>query len=239
MERKTCKQCGVEKDVSEFYTQYSSVRRKRYYLARCKPCHQGNRKLTYHRVAEKTRERTRRWKKNNRERSNQLAKSYRIRRAEHVREYHKKRRLETADERKAYNKQYRDTHKEQIREYQREYLRKKRANNPQFKLGQTLRSRIRAAVARQYQASRSVELLGCSIPEYMVYLEARFTPEMSWDNYGTVWTIDHIKPCRSFDLTDPEQQKACFNHSNTQPLLWQDNRSKNDKWNGVRASLSS
>ena len=32
---------------------------------------------------------------------------------------------------------------------------------------------------------------------------------MTWDNYGE-WHIDHIKPCASFDLTCPIQQKLCF-----------------------------
>jgi hypothetical protein len=33
-------------------------------------------------------------------------------------------------------------------------------------------------------------------------------------------------PCISFDLTQPEQQLACFNYSNLQPLWAQDNWSK-------------
>ena len=38
--------------------------------------------------------------------------------------------------------------------------------------------------------------------------------------------IDHIKPCASFDLTDPAQQKECFNYKNLQPLWAFDNISK-------------
>lgn len=52
---------------------------------------------------------------------------------------------------------------------------------------------------------------------------------MSWDNYGEVWQIDHIIPCRAFDLTDEEQLKECFNYKNTQPLLKEENLSKSDK----------
>jgi hypothetical protein len=34
---------------------------------------------------------------------------------------------------------------------------------------------------------------------------------MTWENYGVKgWHIDHIKPCSSFDLTDPIQQKKMF-----------------------------
>jgi len=50
---------------------------------------------------------------------------------------------------------------------------------------------------------------------------------MSWDNYGyRGWHIDHIRPCASFDLTDPEQQRECFHYTNLQPLWWQDNLRK-------------
>lgn len=42
--------------------------------------------------------------------------------------------------------------------------------------------------------------------------------------------IDHIKPCTSFDLADPEQQKACFHYTNLQPLWAVDNLKKGEKW---------
>lgn len=52
---------------------------------------------------------------------------------------------------------------------------------------------------------------------------------MTWDKFlnGEIH-IDHIYPCSSFDLTDPEQQKACFHWSNCQPLWVKDNLIKGD-----------
>ncbi len=41
--------------------------------------------------------------------------------------------------------------------------------------------------------------------------------------------IDHIRPCASFDLRDPDQQRACFHHTNLQPLWAADNLRKSDK----------
>jgi hypothetical protein len=50
---------------------------------------------------------------------------------------------------------------------------------------------------------------------------------MSWDNHGKHgWHIDHIRPCASFDFSDPEQQQQCFHYSNLQPLWAGDNLSK-------------
>jgi hypothetical protein len=51
---------------------------------------------------------------------------------------------------------------------------------------------------------------------------------MSWKNYGK-WHIDHIRPCSSFDLSDPQQQRTCFNYSNLQPLWAKDNLNKSNK----------
>ena len=76
-------------------------------------------------------------------------------------------------------------------------------------------------------------LLGCSPAQYRAYIQARFLPGMTWENYGNgegkgegKWEIYHIKPCSSFDLTDPHQQEKCFHYTNTQPLWEIDNRRK-------------
>ena len=61
------------------------------------------------------------------------------------------------------------------------------------------------------------------------WLEAQFLPGMTWDNHGE-WHIDHIRPCASFDFSDPQQQKECSHYSNLQPLWAKDNLSKSDKW---------
>ena len=81
--------------------------------------------------------------------------------------------------------------------------------------------------ARKVQST--LELLGCSVDELNAHLEDLFEEGMTWDNYGE-WHIDHIRPCASFDLTDPDQQKQCFHYTNLQPLWAADNFAKSDKW---------
>ena len=39
---------------------------------------------------------------------------------------------------------------------------------------------------------------------------------MSYENYRE-WEVDHIIPISSFDLTNMDQIKKCFNYSNLQP----------------------
>ncbi len=53
---------------------------------------------------------------------------------------------------------------------------------------------------------------------------------MTWENYGPVWHVDHIRPCAKFDLTDHDQQRACFHWTNLQPLFAKDNLQKNAKF---------
>ena len=52
---------------------------------------------------------------------------------------------------------------------------------------------------------------------------------MTRENHGECH-YDHMRPCASFDLTDPEQQKQCFHYTNLQPLWAKDNPSKSDNW---------
>ena len=41
---------------------------------------------------------------------------------------------------------------------------------------------------------------------------------MTWDNYAKgFWNLDHVRPCKLFNLEIPEQQRECFNWSNQVP----------------------
>jgi hypothetical protein len=98
-----------------------------------------------------------------------------------------------------------------------------------------MRRRVNKAIRDKYagfvrKGGRTTELIGCSIVDLMTHLEKQFMRGMSWENYGyRGWHIDHIRPCAKFDLTDPEQQKACFHFTNLRPLWAADNHAKHAK----------
>lgn len=107
-------------------------------------------------------------------------------------------------------------------------IRRRLASDPQFKLTRNLRRRLSHTVLGHHKSARTLELLGCTVEELRGYLEKQFKRGMSWSNYGR-WHIDHIKPCASFDLTDPEQQRICFHYTNLQPLWAEENMRKGAK----------
>lgn len=104
-------------------------------------------------------------------------------------------------------------------------------NNPTLRAEKSLRVRMRAAIRAvgARKTYRSEELFGATPKALRSHLEAGFRDGMTWENYGSVWHIDHIRPCSNFDLTDPEQQRICFKWDNLQPLLAAENLKKGDR----------
>jgi len=122
-----------------------------------------------------------------------------------------------------YNQKYYKSNKHIFQSNYKKYL----ENNINFKIIHNTRVRINKALKLNLKNSSSTDLLGCSIEEYKLHLEKQFNSNMNWANYGSYWDIDHIKPCTLFNLSDPEQQKVCFNYQNTQPLPKIENQRKN------------
>ncbi len=98
------------------------------------------------------------------------------------------------------------------------------ANDVNFQISSKIRSRITEAIRYNFKKGIAIDLLGCSIEQYKKYLESKFSPDMNWDNYKTLWEIDHIIEVSKFDLTIEENKYKCFHYTNTQPLYKKENR---------------
>lgn len=106
-------------------------------------------------------------------------------------------------------------------------LRKRRKSDPIFRMVESLRLRVRLAIKGFSKAATTMKLVGCSPGALRAHLESKFRPGMNWENYGLRgWHIDHIRPCASFDMSDPEQQRQCFHYLNLQPLWAVENLKK-------------
>ena len=101
------------------------------------------------------------------------------------------------------------------------------ANNINARLAKALRIRLRNALKDNDKNGSAASDLGCTLEELKVYLETKFEPGMTWDNWTTDgWHIDHIKPLHLFDLTDRKQLLQACHYTNLRPMWAKDNLSR-------------
>ena len=99
------------------------------------------------------------------------------------------------------------------------YFRNKYQTDMQFKLKKQFESKLNRLFTDNDVTESSKELIGLTIPEFRSYLETKFLPGMSFENYGTEWQFQRVVPFCDFNLTDPEQAKQCNHYTNIRPLL--------------------
>lgn len=112
------------------------------------------------------------------------------------------------------------------RDLKNEASRKRYADNPQVPLRSKARTVVRNAI---YVEQKFRKEYGYKIGELIGSLECRFDPSMTFDNFGDVWEIDHVRPLMAFDLTDQLQFCQAIHPSNLQPLFRGENQSKGAK----------
>lgn len=137
------------------------------------------------------------------------------------------------DRNKESKKRYRLNNSEKIAEYRRKY-REKNKNNPIFKAQRNIRKRLKKQLDKGFKIGQTSEMLGCTLVYFKTYIESQFTDEMSWDNYGIYWHIDHIKPICSFNLTHPDIAKQVNHYTNLRPLKAEDNIRKSQEDNKLK-----
>lgn len=138
-------------------------------------------------------------------------------------EYFEKYRLENHE----HYASWRKVNRQKLNKYRMDKLK----NDIEFRLSAILRTRLSTLLRRNkcIKYDSTLKLLGCSLEEFKVYMSAKFTIGMSWDNYGD-WHIDHIKPCSKFDLSIEKEQRICFHYTNLQPLWAIDNLKKGNRY---------
>ena len=83
-------------------------------------------------------------------------------------------------------------------------------------------------------------MMGCTGIELRAYLEAKFKPGMTWQNYGyRGWHLDHIRPISSFQFLkadgeiDEIEIRRAMHFTNLQPLWQWENASKSDNFTAI------
>lgn len=185
---KKCNKCNQEKSLNDFYNHKKTKDKKQ---SKCKECDSNSHKKY---LKDNPNYPSNYWKEN-REVMDKQKKEWLEKNREYANEY---------------QTQYRKKNIEKVREYQNLWIKDKYKNDINYKLKQTVRSRINFSLKGLKKTYKTITYLGCNIEDYRVFLEKKFKPEMSWENYGEIWEIDHILPL---------SKGGSFHYTNTQPLF--------------------
>jgi len=211
MSTKICSKCEIEKDMSEFSAHKSKPGGLR---AHCKACQKVAGKAYRETNRDKELTRKKAYRETNRDRMLAQKKAYYETNRDKVRARHK-----------AFREEYRAKHGVA---YRTALCRR----DPQARLANILRSRLRDALKGKFKTGSAVQDLGMPIDDFLMYLNLG-----ALDKYGIPYTgneskfhIDHIRPLSSFDLEDPEQLRIAVRWDNLQVLRAEENLRKGAKY---------
>jgi len=229
---KKCSRCGKILLTCKFYKNRS---KKDGFSCWCKNCTN----IYWQKHREENIKRNREYRIKHTEKVKAYKKKYNLKHIKERRKYDDKYYQENKEKRKVYAKKYNLKHKEKRSKYDKEYYLKHKKEKIKkdkeryqadinFRLKFNLRHRTRKVLRNNKCSLKTMELLGCTFEEFKKHLSKQFQKGMTFKNYKE-WHIDHIIPCRLFDLSQPEEQKQCFNYKNLQPLWAIDNLKKGGK----------
>jgi len=191
-------------------------------------------------------ERQRKWIANNREESNARARARYAKNHDHMRakarSFHhrnkkksnaasKKWRTDNPEKARAAVVAWNLANPKKLKACAKSWLHSDKPRAIDARLARGLRIRMINALNGKNKSKSTQALIGCTWTELRAYLESLFKDGMTWENRGRHgWHVDHIRPCCSFDLSDPEQQQECFHYSNLQPLWAHENLAKSGKY---------
>ena len=72
---------------------------------------------------------------------------------------------------------------------------------------------------------------GCDQHFLKQWLEFQFDEKMNWNNYGSYFQIDHVKPCALFDIENENDRRIMNHWCNLSPLEKYENIKKSNKYN--------
>lgn len=140
---------------------------------------------------------------------------------------------------KEYYKKYNLENKMKLNNYKNNWFNEKIKSDSSFKLRIKVKCTIKDAFRGKYfkRDKKVIEILGCSIDDFKLYLESKFEDWMKWGNHGLYngelnygWDIDHIIPISS--AMCEEDVLKLSHYLNFQPLCSKINRDiKRNKMN--------
>lgn len=126
--------------------------------------------------------------------------------------------------RTAYLARWRASRPELMRKHYRDSQNRRRQDGG-YRASSAMSCSIYTALKRRKSGSSWEKLVGFTRHDLVIHLERQFTGRMSWDNYGSVWHIDHIRPVSSFSFSTSTDLGFldCWALSNLRPLPKREN----------------
>lgn len=110
-----------------------------------------------------------------------------------------------------------------LKEQKTEWCKNEHNTNINYRIKKSLAARLRSVLNKN---TTTMNYIGCNIQYFREWLEFNFTKDMNWDNYASLWSIDHIIPVCKFNLSDENEKLQCWNWSNMMPVTVKYNSSK-------------
>jgi hypothetical protein len=167
---------------------------------------------------EKQKESAKRWKPNEEQKQN---------RREKAKIWREQDRAKNPEKHKLQQLKYRLNNPEKRKQTCKNYRQK-----PQAKLYTKLRCRVRRIVENGLKNPKIgglFNLVGCETECIIAHIQSQFTSEMTWDNWGKYWHLDHVLP---IDLANGDYELAIklSHYTNLRPLPKKENLHKKDKF---------
>lgn len=167
---------------------------------------------------------------------------------EQVTEYRKEYRAKNKDKLIKYAKNYYQNNKKYLNEYSKEYRKDNieylkeydRRRNEENKLSRCMSRGIWHSIKHNKAGQHWEDLVPYTLQELKEHLESQFDENMSWDNYGSYWEIDHIKPQNTFNITSPDDPdfQICWSLANLRPLEKSLNRQRPKDGSDIKRNIN-
>nr|CAI9751344.1 endonuclease VII [uncultured phage]CAI9752228.1 endonuclease VII [uncultured phage] len=217
---KICSKCKQEKDIEQFNKKKAS---KDGHDSICKACQHEYDKARKDKKKEYNKTYGPKYYEEHKEYLKTKQRQYYQNNIEHYYEYEKERskrpeRIEYTNKR---NIRYRQENLEKLRKWDRQ-------RHEQNKLNRNFSQAICMALKGAKSDRHWETLVPYNLEQLKQHLGSQFTSEMSWNNYGSYWEIDHIIPQNLFNIIIAESRdfQICWSLLNLRPLEKSANRSR-------------
>lgn len=226
---KKCTKCLIEKGFDSYH---KSPKKKFGIHSQCKECCNKRKRDFIEKNKEFVLARARKNHALNRDEINKRKRGFRNNNLERFRDYSrkysKKYREENSEKLSINRKNYYIKNKPSIRSKINSYRKIKNQTDPEFKFLNLIRNRFKISLnGRPFTKDRE-KIIGCSMSDFVLHIKSQLTGDMTIENHGKLWHVDHIIPVNTLRGGNKDKFHLVFNYRNHKPLLKFDNLSKHD-----------